>query len=53
MRLGKRILESAGFECLGDKNGRVMYHLEVTDSNLKLLKSYKATLERWKRTSTQ
>lgn len=46
--LGKRILESAGFEDLGDKNGRVIYHLEVDDSDLKLLRPYKRALEIWK-----
>lgn len=46
--LGKRILESAGFECLGDKNGRMIYHLEVDESDLKLLRAYKQALAEWK-----
>ena len=48
--LGRRILETAGFEYTGEKQlRRHMYHLEVEKTNLKLFKSYREGLVEWKR----
>lgn len=46
---GRRILESAGFEYIGEKQPRrYMYHLDIKSSDLKLLKLYKEVLAKWK-----
>jgi len=48
--MGRRILESAGFEYTGEKQPRRhMYHLEVEKSDLKLFKLYKQALAEWKK----
>lgn len=41
---GRRILKSAGFDFLGEKNGRDIFTLDVENSDLKLLKKYKNAL---------
>lgn len=47
--LGRRILESAGFSYTGEKQPRRhMYHLEVEESDLRLLKPYRQALAEWK-----
>lgn len=52
--LGRRILESAGFEYIGEKQTRRhMYHLEVEKSDLKLFKPYREGLAEWKRQHLQ
>jgi hypothetical protein len=46
---GKRILQSAGFISLGVKSSdREIYHLDLDQSELKPLKSYKEALAAWK-----
>ncbi len=50
---GKRILESAGFQFLGEHNGRLIYELEVSSSDLRLLVPYKLALSAWKRERQQ
>jgi hypothetical protein len=48
--LGRRILESAGFEYTGEKQPRRhMYHLEIEKSDLKLLKPYRIGREEYKK----
>lgn len=47
--LGRRILENAGFEYTGEKQPRRhMYHLEIENSNLKLLNPYRVGREEYK-----
>ncbi len=47
--IGRRILTSAGFKYTGEKQPRRhMYHLEVEQSDLKLLQSYKVAIAAWK-----
>lgn len=45
---GVHILQSAGFTFLGQKGRRKMYHLEIDESNLKLLRPYKIAFARWR-----
>jgi len=45
---GEHILQSAGFTFLGLKGKRRMYHLEIEESNLKLLRPYKKAFANWK-----
>jgi len=47
--LGRRILETGGFQYTGEKQPRRhMYHLDMATSDLKLLRPYKAALEAYK-----
>jgi len=45
---GERILKRAGFEYLGKRDERDIYHLDIDKSDLPLLKTYKETLNKWK-----
>jgi hypothetical protein len=46
---GRRILESAGFQLVGEKSDtRVIYYLDVASSDLRLLQGYKQGLKRYK-----
>ncbi|MBV9691426.1 MAG: hypothetical protein JO202_17130 [Ktedonobacteraceae bacterium] len=47
--LGRKILESAGFTYCGEKQrNRHMYHLEIGESDLMLLRPYKRALAQWR-----
>ena len=50
---GARMLEGAGFEHLGIKNGRDMWHLDLDASDLPLLHPYKNDLAKWKSEQTE
>ncbi len=45
---GEKILQNAGFTLLGEYNNRRMYHIEIEESNLKLLQPYKTAFVAWK-----
>lgn len=46
---GRRLLDSAGFTHTGTKNhSREMYHLDISQSELRPLRSYKEALAKWK-----
>jgi hypothetical protein len=46
--LGRRILEHAGFTYMGEKQkNRHMFHLDIAESDLKLLHPYKQALAQW------
>src|SRR5262249_27431052 len=47
---GQRILRSAGFKEIGDAGpGRMAFELDIANSDLKILREYKANLERQKK----
>jgi hypothetical protein len=47
--LGRRILEHAGFTYMGEKQkNRHMFHLDIAESDLKLLHPYKQALDQWR-----
>ncbi|GLV54372.1 hypothetical protein KDH_12200 [Dictyobacter sp. S3.2.2.5] len=48
---GANILKQAGFEYIGKHAERDIYHLDVDESNLPLLKNYKAALSKHKQRS--
>ncbi|HEY4036747.1 MAG TPA: hypothetical protein VGL94_22550 [Ktedonobacteraceae bacterium] len=51
---GRRLLETAGFTKLGEReNHRIIYELDVTESELQLIKPYKEALAEYKATKQQ
>jgi hypothetical protein len=45
---GERMLRGAGFEYLGNRNGREIFHLDLDTSELPLLRPYKDALRAWR-----
>src|SRR5712691_11839926 len=45
---GERILRRAGFEFLGKRDERDIYHLDIDKSDLPFIKAYKEALTEWK-----